>query len=166
MSRARSRCSISISDQEETQASQMLADLLQPGSSPIKSPNPPARSSKITFQADLTESFHSSRNSNSLPTYNLHGLAATQTQTQVVEEEEDSEEALGGSQKENIQGPGTAKERRTTPGPFRPGQSQESPSRTNVRTLKADKGAGSLAHSRVSDVFVLLPPCVANPLCI
>ncbi|KAH6918497.1 hypothetical protein BKA70DRAFT_1394128 [Coprinopsis sp. MPI-PUGE-AT-0042] len=137
-----------LSDLEETQATQMMADLLVPGSSPIKSPDAPARPSKITFQSDLTESFHSSRNSNYLPTYNLHGLAATQTQTPVGEGEEDSEEALEGSQKENIQGPGAVKEHRTTPGPFRPGQNRESPSRTNGKAPMADKGAGSLAHSK------------------
>ncbi|KAF6765281.1 hypothetical protein DFP72DRAFT_870613 [Ephemerocybe angulata] len=93
------------SDVDESQATQMLLDLVPDKTSSALSPLTPARHAK-TIQSPLTlavdaapESF-SSRNTNSLPTYHYHGLASTQTQTQSNAEEDPIEE---GSQKENIQ---------------------------------------------------------------
>lgn len=99
----------------------MLIDLIPRSSSvfdPLSPRVPPAKiQSPLALPPDVTsESFGSSRHSNSLPTYHYHGLASTQTQTQTEANDEDVE-MQEGSQKENIQNNAVtvASESRQTP---------------------------------------------------
>jgi hypothetical protein len=87
---------------DESQATQLLTDLLDTGATstrklPARSPGLSSRS--VHSNEISSDSFPSSRRSNTLPQYHFHGLASTQTQTQHCE---DAEEIIGGSQKENI----------------------------------------------------------------
>ena len=81
---------------------QLLNDLLDNGTTstrkfPARSPGLSSRS--VHSNEISSDSFPSSRLSNTLPQYHFHGLASTQTQTQHCEV---AEEIDGGSQKENI----------------------------------------------------------------
>lgn len=142
-----SRSECRYSDVEESQATQMLLDLM-PGSSNIRSPSP-----KKPIQAPLPEvdSFASSRQSNSLPTYHYHGLAPTQTQAQSNSEEVQVDE---GSQKENIQTTHVVipSETRQTPRPAKGAANYPSSSKaTPANTTNADQhqASHSLAHMKV-----------------
>ncbi|PPQ93283.1 hypothetical protein CVT25_015281 [Psilocybe cyanescens] len=89
---------------EESQATQLLQELLDNNSSPIKRPNESRSSAAFKTQVVhaneiSSDSLPSSRTSNSLPHYHFHGLASTQTQSQHQGEDEQVNE---GSQKENI----------------------------------------------------------------
>ncbi|KXN86904.1 DNA repair protein rhp9 [Leucoagaricus sp. SymC.cos] len=94
--------SLSEMETEESQATQLIHAALE------KSPEPSghrSRSGVSTYNKDISvDSFPSSKNSsNSVRQYHFHGLAATQTDTQVNDDEEGS--GLGGgegSQKENF----------------------------------------------------------------
>ncbi|KAF4614521.1 hypothetical protein D9613_003123 [Agrocybe pediades] len=92
------------SDLNETQATQLLQDLLDhdPNLSVMQNQSSILKSQVVLRVNETTsESIPSSRNDDSAPHYHLHGLASTQSQSnnQTVEEEEEMKES---SQKENI----------------------------------------------------------------
>lgn len=116
------------SEQEDLQATQLVHDLLAPGSSPMRSMelrNPLLRNLFAESNEASADSQLSSRASNSAPQYHFHGLASTQTQSQsqpyVEDMEVDMEE---GSQKENIGAAKTAgkevQQALSSPGPRSP----------------------------------------------
>lgn len=137
------------SDVEDSQATQILLDLVPGQASSLLSPARPVETiqSPVPLSLDVApESFSSSRHSNSLPTYHYHGLATTQTQTQSVAEEEE-EEVQEGSQKENIGQ--SAQGSRQTPLVSRSMRTDPSPSKAApVRSNTGGPRSHSLAHSK------------------
>ncbi|EFI28373.1 hypothetical protein CC1G_13907 [Coprinopsis cinerea okayama7 len=132
-----------LSDVEESQATQLLLDIV-----PRKSPSPglPSKgSSKPTAVqpagADISvDSHNSSRISTSIPTYHFHGLATTQTETDLTMEDHN-----GGSQKENIQAPVGAAEIQQVEGGSRAVQGQATPS---ISKSGHNKASHSVSHSK------------------
>lgn len=143
-----------ISDVEDSQATQILLDLVPGQASSLLSPARPVETiqSPVPLSLDVApESFSSSRHSNSLPTYHYHGLATTQTQTQSVAEEEE-EEVQEGSQKENIGQ--SAQGSRQTPLVSRSMRTDPSPSKAApVRSNTGGPRSHSLAHSKARFVM-------------
>ncbi|KAH9483918.1 hypothetical protein JR316_0003396 [Psilocybe cubensis] len=135
---------------EESQATQLLQELLDQKSSPIKRPEEDRNSAAYKTRSAHTneissDSITSSRNSNSLPHYHFHGLASTQTESQQQGEDEQANE---GSQKENI---GSLKQTKdfehSSPSlATRPGSPYQSSSR-NVQTR-----AGTRAQAKGSAI--------------
>ncbi|TFK42505.1 hypothetical protein BDQ12DRAFT_676322 [Crucibulum laeve] len=89
------------SEMVESQASQLLHDLLEPAKELSLNHVEDQSASSLNFTVSNDISSDSSRNSNTLPHYHLHGLAETQTQSEDYQEQE-VEELNEGSQKENI----------------------------------------------------------------
>jgi len=91
-----------ISDPNESQATQLLNDLLQnqTDSSRKQSDARSLKSRSVHSNEISSDSLPSPRHSDSLPQYHFHGLAATQTQSQHYEQQQEVNE---GSQKENIE---------------------------------------------------------------
>lgn len=91
-----------ISDPNESQATQLLHELLDNDTNSSKRLNDsrdPSLKSRPAYSNDVSSDSSPSRHSNSIPQYHFHGLASTQTQTQHYEEEQGVNE---GSQKENF----------------------------------------------------------------
>ncbi|TFK30009.1 hypothetical protein FA15DRAFT_752133 [Coprinopsis marcescibilis] len=129
--------------EEETQATQLLDDLI-PLKGPDSSPVAPARNRPtVVPAAGIADFYNPSRNPSSLPDYHLHGLAATQTQN--FEEEAANE----GSQKENIHAVRTATEPVNNPGTSSVKQTKDSSSKHQAsnKTPHVDKAGHSLAQS-------------------
>ncbi|KDR81687.1 hypothetical protein GALMADRAFT_239810 [Galerina marginata CBS 339.88] len=91
------------SDLADSQATQMLQELLEPDASSSKrtsgSRSSALKSHLVPPNEVSSDSLPSSRTSGSIPQYHFHGLASTQSQTQQNGEEDEVNE---GSQKENI----------------------------------------------------------------
>ena len=141
-----------ISDPNESQATQLIQELLEPDTDSSRKPSD-ARSSALKSQLpanEISSDSLPSRNSNSLPQYHFHGLASTQTQSQHYDDEE---EPNNGSQKENI---GTTSRSskdsgRSLPSPVsRPTSPHASSSKNvHVKAVPSDNRAGSLPVPKV-----------------
>ena len=90
-----------ISDPNESQATQLLNDLLQNETDSSRKPSDAhnLNSRSVHSNEISSDSLPSPRHSNSLPQYHFHGLAATQTQSQHYEQ---GEEVNEGWPKKNI----------------------------------------------------------------
>lgn len=139
----------SRSDQnEESQATQLLQELLETNSSPIKNPvgkRSSARRTQTPHHNEISsDSLPSSRTSNSLPHYHFHGLASTQTQSQ---QQEGADVFNEGSQKENI---GTSKPSQEQ-GRVNPPRPSSPPIASSSRAIPS-KGSQTVQHQESAQV--------------
>jgi len=144
------------SDVEESQATQMLLDLMPDRNSSILSPTRTtnATTSPVALSTEAaSDSFSSSRQPNSLPTYHYHGLASTQTETQQILDEGQAEE---GSQKENIQNAQASSSYDGKAEPLVEINRESSSKATASKSVPADQSARTVAHMKVREIVMSL----------
>ena len=148
---------ITVSDPNDSQATQLLNELLENGTASSKKtpgPSPSLHARSVHSHEISSDSFNSSRHSNHLPQYHFHGLASTQTQSQQAG---DSEGLDGGSQKENIGAnrPNKDLSRLHTSAPSRQGSPHAPPSKIAQEVMfHGNNHSGMTTVHKVCDVIL------------
>jgi hypothetical protein len=130
---------------DQSQATEMLQEMLANDNDATCQPTETHDSAFKPHSNGFSSDSSPSRNSNSLPQYHFYGLASTQTQSQLHDEDVAIHE---GSQKENV---GAAERNKDLGQPvFRPPSPHAaSPKKGPSRTLHVDSRNGSLSTNKV-----------------